>query len=233
MFVGRERELGTSQVYELIDVNGVLTYWGVLNLNDEKYYLFIVDNEDNYSSQEITKLAEIIEIAMGMWKFTPDRDAKSEFVKTLIRGNTVLADSIKYEAGIDADKIMNAESLEEIIQIFKINNLDVTEADVYEAMKKDIQTSVKQICIDGGLSKNKYLMKLQSNLFQLPISIIDLESTCMGAVICTGLATKAFASLSDVRFKPIKTYKPKLSASEIQPKIDGWKKAMFHYLRGK
>ena len=44
-------------------------------------------------------------------------------------------DAISKLSEVDADKIMNAESLEEIIQIFKINNLDVTEADVYEAIK--------------------------------------------------------------------------------------------------
>ena len=43
----------------------------------EKYFLFIVDNEDNYSAGEITKLAEIIELAMGMWKYTPERDLRA------------------------------------------------------------------------------------------------------------------------------------------------------------
>lgn len=104
--------------------------------------------------------------------------------------------------------------------------------DVYEAMVKDVELNTTKICIDGGLSKNKYLMRLQSNLFQLPISIINLESTCMGAIICTGLATKAFSSLDDVSFKPIKTFKPKQSSKEAQIKIDGWKKVMYHYLRG-
>ena len=60
----------------MIDVNGVLTYWGPVTINNEKYYMFIVDNEDSYTAGEITKLAEIIELAMGMWKYTPERDAK-------------------------------------------------------------------------------------------------------------------------------------------------------------
>lgn len=105
--LGRERELGKSQMYQLIDVNGVLTYWGIVNLNKNNYFLFIVDNEDNYSPEEITKLAEIIEIAMGMWKFTPDRDAKAEFIKTLIRGNIGLAYSIREEASVPLDKILS------------------------------------------------------------------------------------------------------------------------------
>ena len=66
-----------------------------------------MDNDDNYSSGEITKLAEIIELAMGMWKFTPERDAKTEFVKSLIRGNKSLAYSLKDEAGVKSEDILS------------------------------------------------------------------------------------------------------------------------------
>ena len=86
-------------IRDSIDIDGVLTYWGKIENDGEKYYLLIVDNEDNYSAGEITKLAEIIELAMGMWKFTPERDAKAEFVKALIRGNRSLAYSLREEAG--------------------------------------------------------------------------------------------------------------------------------------
>ena len=104
---GREVALNLGHVYSLIEINGVLTYWGLLYLNNEKYYLFIVDNDDNYSAGEITKLAEIIELAMGMWKFTPERDAKAELVKALMRGNKSLAYSLREEAGIRASDILS------------------------------------------------------------------------------------------------------------------------------
>ena len=104
---GREVALNLGHIYSLIEINGVLTYWGLLYLNNEKYYLFIVDNDDNYSAGEITKLAEIIELAMGMWKFTPERDAKAELVKALMRGNKSLAYSLREEAGIRASDILS------------------------------------------------------------------------------------------------------------------------------
>ena len=105
--LGRERDVESdSQVYTLIDVNGVLTYWGPVNIGSEKYYMFIVDNEDSYTAGEITKLAEIICLAMGMWKYTPERDARSEFVKALIRGNKSLAYTLVEEARIDGDDIV-------------------------------------------------------------------------------------------------------------------------------
>ena len=48
---GREFALNFSHVYSLIDIDGVLTYWGKIENDGEKYYLLTVDNEDNYSAE--------------------------------------------------------------------------------------------------------------------------------------------------------------------------------------
>ncbi len=105
--LGKERDVEKAGIYTFIDVNGVLTYWGPITINKEKYFLFIVDNEDNYSAGEITKLAEIIELAMGMWKYTPERDVRAELIKALIRGNKSLAYSLKDEMEIKAENILS------------------------------------------------------------------------------------------------------------------------------
>lgn len=106
--LGKEKNVeSNSKAYTMIDVNGVLTYWGPVTINNDKYYMFIVDNEDSYTAGEITKLAEIIELAMGMWKYTPERDAKAEFIKALIRGNKSLAYTLKDEAKISGDDILS------------------------------------------------------------------------------------------------------------------------------
>ena len=106
--MGKERQVEKqSEVYTLIDVNGVLTYWGPVTINNDKYFMFSVDNEDSYSAGEITKLAEIIELAMGMWKYTPERDARAEFIKALMRGNKSLAYTLKDEAGIESSDILS------------------------------------------------------------------------------------------------------------------------------
>ena len=106
--IGRSRDVSASPVYTLVDVNGVLTYWGPVNINGEKHFMFLVDNDDCYSAAEMTKLAEIIEIAMGMWKYTPERDAKAELIKALKRGNKSLAYTLKSEAGIEGNEILCA-----------------------------------------------------------------------------------------------------------------------------
>lgn len=117
--LGKERDVEKTGIYTFIDVNGVLTYWGPISVDGQKHFIFIVDNDDNYSAGEITKLAEIIEIAMGMWKFTPERDAKAEIIKALGRGNVRLAYSLRNELGID-DK--------QIIGVFQCQDIDVAHA---------------------------------------------------------------------------------------------------------
>ena len=107
--LGRESTItgDAGKVYTQIDVNGVLTYWGPVNIGSDTYFMFIVDNEDVYTAGEMTKLAEIIELAMGMWKYTPERDAKADFIKALIRGNKSLAYNLQDEARISGQDIIS------------------------------------------------------------------------------------------------------------------------------
>lgn len=163
---GREVALNSGNVYSLVDIDGVLTYWGTILINNEKYYLLIVDNEDNYSSGEITKLAEIIELAMGMWKFTPERDAKTEFIQALLRGNRSLAYSLKDEVGIKpqdlvsvffakgidnlhSDSIIDAYEEKNLLRVIKINEEDETYGVIFKG--KDMAASddlnEKTLCI--------------------------------------------------------------------------------------
>ena len=95
--MGKTRNIEKTGIYTFVDVDGVLTYWGPMNINGEKYFVFIVDNEDNYSAGEMSKLAEIIELAAAMWKYTPERDVKAEFIRAVTRDNKSLAYSLKDE----------------------------------------------------------------------------------------------------------------------------------------
>lgn len=83
--------------YSILDVEDIAAFWGTVTIESEEYFLLIVDNEEKYSAVEITKLAEIIELAMGMWKYTPVRDTKAELIKALMRGNRSLAYTLKDE----------------------------------------------------------------------------------------------------------------------------------------
>ena len=70
-----------------VDIEGVITYWGYINIKDQKYILVIVDNEDEYSGAEMTKLAQTIELAIGMWKYTP-REIQELNLSSQLSGET-------------------------------------------------------------------------------------------------------------------------------------------------
>ena len=141
--LGKERDVEKSGIYTFINVNGVLTYWGPISIDGQKHFIFIVDNDDNYSAGEITKLAEIIEIAMGMWKFTPERDAKADLIKALMRGNLSLASSLRNELEID-DK--------SIISVFQCKGIDLAHANqlMYE-MESRHGFEILRIASDGEI----------------------------------------------------------------------------------
>ena len=83
-----------------VEIESVVTYWGFISIKDKKYILVIVDNEDEYSATEMTKLAQTIELAIGMWKYTPDRDSRAEFIKSAVRGDISFCHSLLDESGL-------------------------------------------------------------------------------------------------------------------------------------
>lgn len=102
-------------IYSILDVEGIAAFWGSVTISDEEYFLLIVDNEEQYSAIEITRLAEIIKLAMGLWKYTPVRDVKAELIKALMRGNKSLAYSVHDEmnlGNLSANSVFYGRGLE-------------------------------------------------------------------------------------------------------------------------
>lgn len=95
-----------SRMYTKLEEARIAAYFGPVNIAGGKHFMILVDNRDAYSPEEITRLADIIEVAMTMWKYTPENDAKAEFINALIRGNKSLAYSLKDEAGIVNEEIL-------------------------------------------------------------------------------------------------------------------------------
>jgi len=88
-----------------VDVRGVETYWSPIEISGSRYYILLVDNEKYYTQYEITKLGEIIELAMGMWNYVPNRDPAAEMIRALRRGNRGMAHNLLDELGIREDEL--------------------------------------------------------------------------------------------------------------------------------
>jgi len=112
------QNIDRDQKGALVDVGGLSTYWGPVNIAGKKYYLMLVDNDKYYSPEDITKLAEIIELAMGMWNYVPIRDPQTEFLRALKKGNKDLAHSLSAEAKV------NSQNINSVFLISGIKNKD-------------------------------------------------------------------------------------------------------------
>ena len=107
--------------------------------------------------------------------------------------------------------------------------------DVLSTMQKDSKTKIKELHVDGGASQNDYLMQFQCNLLQTKLARFNKESTCLGSVYLTGLATGAYKNLTEIK-KSIscqKSFNPTKTQNEIMPLIKGWKLAVKKCLRDK
>ncbi len=122
-----------ESAYKVKDINGVLTYWGPINIAGEKNFLMLVDNDDSYTGEEISKLAEIIEIAIVMWKYTVKKDTRAELIKALRRGNRSLVYTLNKEVNVDEEKIISvfyAKGISEKDIDISIQNTSRTENDI-------------------------------------------------------------------------------------------------------
>lgn len=96
---------GSEELYVRLDVNGIITYWGLVHVEGQPYRMFLVDNEDVHTAADMTRLGKLVELAMEMWHFSPEQDARSEFLRALRRNNAAQAYSLRGEAGIDPASI--------------------------------------------------------------------------------------------------------------------------------
>lgn len=112
---GIENQIDKSTSCTKLKVKNTITYWGPVKLyNEKKYYLLIVDNDEEYSQSEIYKFTEIVEIAIKMWKFNPTENLDSEFINAVKEGNRKVLYKIKDRENI---KINQIQVIAEIINL--------------------------------------------------------------------------------------------------------------------
>ncbi len=101
--------------------------------------------------------------------------------------------------------------------------------DVFEIMSKETNCCLKNLKVDGGATKNRFLMQFQSDILNTEIMLPScLETTALGVAYLAGLASGFYKDLDEI--KSIHSYqaifKPKMSKGEIEEKYSGWKKAI-------
>ena len=99
--------------------------------------------------------------------------------------------------------------------------------DVIEMMKTEGGFEIKELCADGGATKNQYLMKYQSDILGVKVSLPRCEeSSALGAALMAGLHDGIYSE--DV-FKGRANrihFTCSMSRKEREQKYSGWKEAL-------
>ncbi len=101
--------------------------------------------------------------------------------------------------------------------------------DVIEVMKKEAQTDLISLKVDGGATQNGYLMQFQSDILKCTLKLpCCLETTALGAAYLAGLASGFWANCEQIKkihsYQAV--YEPKMDPLEINRRYKGWKKAV-------
>jgi glycerol kinase len=101
--------------------------------------------------------------------------------------------------------------------------------DVVEAMAEDSGTQIKGLRVDGGASRNDFLMQFQSDVLGIPvIRPRDTEATARGAAYLAGLSAGVWRGLDDLKKIPVEAdeFKPAMGSEERRMLCEGWKAAV-------
>ena len=101
--------------------------------------------------------------------------------------------------------------------------------DIVEVMNLDSGIELKELRVDGGASKNDFLMQFQADMLGNSIVRTRIEEiSALGSTFMAGLATgfwKSMEEISNLRLVD-KTFEPEMEAAEVEGLYAGWKTAV-------
>lgn len=101
--------------------------------------------------------------------------------------------------------------------------------DVLNAMKEDSKIAIKSLKVDGGMSKNNFLMQFQSDITGVEVNRPKcVETTAMGAAFLAGLGVGIWKSTEEIKhaYKVDRTFVAELDENARNAKLARWHKAI-------
>ena len=101
--------------------------------------------------------------------------------------------------------------------------------DVLQAMRADSGIALSGLKVDGGASRNDFLMQTQADIINAPVERPKCaETTAMGAAYLAGLAVGYWASRDEVvrNWAIDKVFQPEITEESRSQKLAGWNKAV-------
>ena len=96
-------------------------------------------------------------------------------------------------------------------------------------MAKDTGIELRSIKVDGGASKNNFLMQFQADITKANVQRSHImETTALGAAYLAGIATGFWKNADEVNrnWKMEQTFLPSISSEKRESLLKGWQKAV-------
>ena len=107
--------------------------------------------------------------------------------------------------------------------------------DLMEAMAADGAPQPTALRVDGGMTRNNWLMQFLADTLDLPVERPAVtETTALGAAYLAGLASGLWNSVEDIarHWRRDRLFEPKMSSTERDQLYAGWKDAVARVRRG-
>ncbi|MEG0769722.1 MAG: glycerol kinase GlpK [Ruthenibacterium sp.] len=102
-------------------------------------------------------------------------------------------------------------------------------ADLVHAMEKDTGITIREMKVDGGASRDRFLMQFQADILDKAVRRPMIrETTGLGAAYLAGLATGVWTGLDDLRalWTHDVQFEPNMDAARRETLLKGWHKAV-------
>lgn len=122
-------------------------------------------------------------------------------------------------AGTKKEHIVRA-TLESIA--FQVKN-------VVDCMEEDSGKKIKVLRVDGGITKNDFLMQFQADILGIPVEVPQItETTALGAAFLAGLSCGVWESKEDIKnyWKLKKRYEPSMDVQKREKLMKAWNEAV-------
>ena len=99
-------------------------------------------------------------------------------------------------------------------------------ADVLELMGQEAGVTIQELRVDGGPTKDKFLMQFQSDILHIPVAAPEREELSgMGAAFCAGIAAGVYTReiFQSVRRRRLA---PEMEETLRKTKRAGWRQAV-------
>ncbi len=101
--------------------------------------------------------------------------------------------------------------------------------DCVDAMAADLGRPVPVLRVDGGATRNEFLMQFQADILGIPVQrAANMEMAAQGAAFLAGLAVKLWSSTRELEalWKCDRVYEPKMPEDRREELYAGWQRAV-------